>query len=485
MFSRWFTVPIIWLLLISSSPITHSAQEEKPDLVLYNATIITMDNDDQHFSYLEARNGFITRLEESDVSDYLSDPDVIAINLDGRPLLPGFIDSHSHWFGDAILANLTRSESLDLAISHGWTTINELFGNQERIDTAVQMDTNGFLKPRINMYLPLNYQEQRFGDWYQVYTPDSLASDKVRIAGVKLFMDNGPFIGYDGRSYWFTPEELNPLVKTAHDMGFQIAIHSIVDNATDMALDAIELAMGDNSAGLYRPRLEHALLLRDDQLERLNSMNAIVSAQFLWATSDWVEDIENESGSEEYLSWISRWRDVIDNNITLIGSTDAPYGYSAIDHPETTTSIQALYRSTTRIGEQKIPPPDYLANQVITVKEALNAITIDAAYGTFEEDVKGSITVGKYADLVVLSQNPLTTNSEDLPNIDVQLTIVGGELLYCDQNIPFDCVQGIQSSTVPSNNSNSSERTSNFSVLTSYIILFILPILLKRKTENS
>jgi hypothetical protein len=72
-----------------------------------------------------------------------------------------------------------------------------------------------------------------------------------------------------------------------------------------------------------------------------------------------------------------------------------------------------------------------MLDQRITVEEALRLITIDAAYGTFDEDNKGSLAPGKWADLVVLSDNPLEVAIDDLPRIDVLATIVGGQIAYC------------------------------------------------------
>jgi predicted amidohydrolase YtcJ len=108
-----------------------------------------------------------------------------------------------------------------------------------------------------------------------------------------------------------------------------------------------------------------------------------------------------------------------------MGSTDFPYtGYGAM------TPIQCISMAVTRIGIDGVTPPEYMSNQAITPDEALRSLTIDAAYGTFQEDVKGSIKVGKYADLVVLSQNPLTVPEQDINDTQILMTIIGGKEEY-------------------------------------------------------
>ena len=427
---------------------TQGQDNDKPDLIIHNGSIITMEPEDDKIGYIEVKDGLISILSEDPIEGYFSDSDVKKIDLNGGTLFPGFIDSHSHWIGDIGLYIDTADEAISLALAHGWTSISELFVNRERLDELISLDNENRLKLRVNAYLPLSSREGRFGDWYQAYNPHTMMSDNVRIGGVKLFMDNGPFLGYEGRNYWFTPEELNPIVETAHDLGYQIAIHSIVDNATDMALNALDLVQGDNSDGKNRHRIEHNGLLRDDQITRMREMNIIVSAQLLWFTSDWIGEIEAEQGYEDYLNYIARWRDVLDSNVKFIGGTDKPWSVP----DDVVTSTELFYRATTRIGSKGITPPDYLSDQRITIQETLKSITIDAAFGTFEEDIKGSIKVGKLADFTLLSKNPMNVEEDELRGITVDMTIIGGEVMYCKIGLEEIC-QGYDVGSGPNDSS--------------------------------
>lgn len=440
-----------------------------------------MEEDSVNYTSILVDDGLITMLTNDQLSTQLPDSDIKKVFLEGRTILPGFIDSHSHWIGDRDRLEMTADEVIEAALSSGWTTISEQFVNQDRLAELIQLDSENRLKLRVNAFIPVNYQEQRFGEWYQSYTPHQMVSDKVRIGGVKFFMDNGPKFSNIGRNHWFTPEELNPLVKNAHDLGFQISIHSFIDNATDTALNALDAAQGDNSNGAYRHRIEHASFLRNDQLTRLANMNVIISAQILWHTTEWADTIfadTKEDPTSDLHNLVARWRDVIDNNITFIGSTDTPWMWEFKIGP----SIDGLYSLTTRMDATGLSPPQWMLDQRLTIEEALKSITIDAAYGAFEEDVKGSIKEGKLADFVVLSENPMEVHPEKIKDITIDMTIIGGEVVYCAEGLSSMC-DGIYQTTlqITSNSSGaaSDPSSSTKSGIHLYVPYLLLVIMLK------
>lgn len=454
-----------------------TGQASDSDFIITDAKIITMEPDGFSYTSLVVEGETISDVTNDSLIEKLNDDLIKKIYLGGRTVLPGFIDSHSHWIGDRDRVGLTADEVIKLALSYGWTSISEQFVNQDRLDELIQLDSEDRLKLRVNAFLPVNYQEQRFGDWYQAYLPHEMMSDKVRIGGVKFFMDNGPYFSNVGRNHWFTAEELNPMVKTVHDLGYQISIHSFIDNATDTALNAIAAAQGDNSNSQYRHRIEHASFLRDDQLIRLDEMNVIISAQLLWHSDDWAEqiivDAEADPTPDLHLL-VARWRDVIDQGVTFIGSTDTPWGVP----DELGSSMIGLYTVTTRRGENGTIPPQWMLDQRITVEEALKSITIDAAWGAFEEDIKGSIKIGKLADFVVLSENPLETLPEDLLEITVDMTIVGGEVVFCAKGLEVMC-DGEFTGSITSSSSTTSTPLS----LSLYFPYLLIPVIVKSRKK--
>lgn len=401
------------------------APPPQADLILHGGVVVTMEGSVKEAVAVKGDRIVAVGSDTEILS--MRGPGVRLVDLDGRTLLPGFIDSHAHWIGDRSAAGRdTAEEAIQAALEAGWTSVSELFVNQDRLNELQGLDATGRLRLRVNAYLPVSWQDERFGTWYEAYEPGREYSPMLRIAGIKAFMDNGPGIGYENRTYWFTEEELSAVLATAHAAGFQVAVHGIVDTAIDTILDAFENALGDQP-GAHRPRLEHAVMLRDDQLVRMRALGVVASVQLSWFTADWTEEILRDPGPQ-WAHLVGRWRDLLDSGVHVIGGTDHPWTL-----PPTTVgpAMKAVYDAVTRVAEDGRSPPSWMSEQRITVDEALRLLTIDAAYGTFQEDEKGSIVPGKLADLVVLSENPLTVPGSALKDIEVVMTMVGGRAEHC------------------------------------------------------
>jgi predicted amidohydrolase YtcJ len=175
--------------------------------------------------------------------------------------------------------------------------------------------------------------------------------------------------------------------------------------------------------------------VRDDQLARMGELGMIASIQ-----PGVPGDLAAEAGFPELVargqsSWIARWRDLAESDVRTIGSTDMPWlllglGDGATQLPHG-SPLEAIHQALTRQTPLGRTPEDWQLEQRLTVDQALQLFTIDAAYGTFEEDVKGSLAPGKHADLVVLSGDPTAVSVDALLDIDVLATVVGGRVEYC------------------------------------------------------
>lgn len=406
---------VLAVLLIP--PLATPPTPNQADWILHNSTVLTMDPERPRAEAVAVTGNRIVAVGTDEEILALTGEGTVTVDLAGRTLLPGFIDSHGHRIGDR--GEITPQEVVQGALAEGWTSISELFVDQGRLDDLRAMDEAGDLRVRVNAYLPLSWQFERFGTWYQEYEPGQEFSSRLRIGGVKIFVDSWLW-----GELLFSQSELSDLVAEAHQAGFQIASHTTVDESLDLILNAYEAALQGESNDRHRHRAEHVVMIRDAQIERMHQLGIIASIQLTWFHSNWAEDTETEV--PEDVGKIARWHDLLEAGVPTIGGTDFPYGI-----PATSSALEAIHQAVTRRGDQGIPPPSWMLNQRTTVEEALRLLTIDAAYGTSQEAVMGSITEGKLADLVVLSQNPLSISVDQILNVDVLLTIVGGMAEHC------------------------------------------------------
>lgn len=438
---RMGVIVVIILTLLLSSPMYPTANgfsdDEaylSPDTIIHNGDILTMEEFPEQVEALAIKGDSILAIGNESVILEMAGPETVIIDLEGRTLLPGFIDSHSHWISgrgwtgwEGERDPQTLEEAIESALRGGWTSVTEQAVRQELLDDLITLDQEGGLPFRVSAYLTLSQRGEGLGDWYQAYQPGQEFSSKLRIAGVKIFMDDWVTTWL----HYLNQSELDTLVQEAHDAGFQISIHSVVDNATDIVLNALESALDGESNDLYRHRIEHLVLLRDDQIERMSNLGIIASIQFLWFTSD-VVDYYQFPIYEEYSHLLARWRDIVEADVPSIGNTDYPYTMWYMG-----SAIEAVSWSVTRIGALGLTPTDWMLNQTLTVEQALRLITIDAAYGLCQEDIIGSIKAGKLADLVVISDNPLTVPENSLADIEVLLTMIGGKIEYLKEGSSF------------------------------------------------
>ena len=414
-----------------------------PDLIVHNAVVLTMDPDMPKASALAVTGDrFVAVGSDEDVLA-LAGPSTTVIDLEGNAVTPGFIDSHSHWIGDRELYVTHRARrAILLALYGGWTSIDELFVNDSRLEELTNLDAAGDLRLRVNAYLPVNYgPHQRFGMWFSDHAPGEVVGPRLRLAGVKFFIDacgsrtmymttgrtNDPT--RFGNFHWGR-RELRRMVRRVHEAGWQIAAHTCGDAATDEILDALDLAFGDEGGRPFRARLEHVVALRDDQLRRMRQLRVLPSFQLTWVDTNWAPSMQRVFDHYQ-LQLMGRWRDLAERpRLHAIGSTDSPYGESYPDL-EPSTVMDALSSATTRIAEPGDHPPRFMREQRLGLIQSIRLLTMGGAYGIFAEDDLGSVTPGKLADFVVLSPDPRHVRVRLLDTVDVALVFVGGLLEVC------------------------------------------------------
>ncbi len=252
----------------------------------------------------------------------------------------------------------------------------------------------------------------------------ALNSGANRLGGVKLFADGtfGSSTAYmqelfsDNRDkqgmLMHPPEELYRRMAAAHNAGWQVCIHAIGDAANALCVELYARLFKEHPRKGCRHRIEHASIMDAKTMRELSRLGIVVSTQpmFIHSEKDW---LRRRLGGERCKT-VYPFRSFLDAGITLAGASDAPI--------ESQDVLQAIYCCVTREG--------FEPQQSISVEEAVRMYTLDAAYAQFEDDIKGSITPGKRADLVVLSADPFKVKSDKIRDIKVVRTVVGGKSVY-------------------------------------------------------
>lgn len=214
--------------------------------------------------------------------------------------------------------------------------------------------------------------------------------------------------------------DIEETVRLAIRHGFQVNTHAIGDRGNREILDLYERGFAE--AGVdgrdLRFRIEHAQHLHPDDIPRFGELGVIAAMQAVHATSDgpWVPEKLGEERSRE---GAYPWRALLDSGAVVTNGTDAPV--------EDVDPIASYHASITR---ELADGSRFHPEQAMTREEALHSYTLANAWAAFEEEVKGSLTPGKYADIVVLDRDILTVSEHEVRDARVALTIVGGEVRY-------------------------------------------------------
>ncbi len=213
-------------------------------------------------------------------------------------------------------------------------------------------------------------------------------------------------------------DDLRETAEIALRHGFQLNTHAIGDRGNRETLDLYEALFAEHDETDLRWRIEHAQNLHPDEVPRFAELGVIASMQGIHATSDgpWVPQ---RLGTERARERAYVWRSLLDAGATICNGTDVPV--------EPISPIASYHASVTRLmdhGEYFFP------EQSMNRMEALKSYTIDCARAVFDEDLLGSITPGKLADLVVLDRNILTIDDDELAATEVDMTLLGGQVVH-------------------------------------------------------
>jgi len=217
-----------------------------------------------------------------------------------------------------------------------------------------------------------------------------------------------------------SPEVISETAELAIRHGFQLCVHAIGDRGNRETLDIFESAFEANPDKTdLRWRVEHSQHLHPDDIPRFGELGVVASMQGIHCTSDgpWVVPRLGEKRARE---GAYPWRTLLETDAVVTNGTDAPV--------EDVDPIDSFYATVTR--RMKANGELFFPEQRMTRDEALYSYTLAPAWAAFEEDIKGSLEVGKLADVTVLSKDIMTVPEEEIRQAKVLYTIVGGEVKY-------------------------------------------------------
>lgn len=302
-------------------------------------------------------------------------------------------------------------------VEAGVTSIHWIVTSSTEISVIQRLRAENRLPLRVYIIAPANLLDQ---------TNSSGSGDnKDRNLGVKVFVDGSlaahtaalrePYSD-DPESkgqLLYSQQELDALVARVHKANFRLVMHAMGDQAIDMALTAVEKALVEEPRKDHRYRLEHASVLNKELIQRIKELGMMVSVQPKCVISEFsVWSAVDRLGSER-ARWLYPLKTLIKEGISVVGGSDCPM--------EPLSPLQGIQAAVTR---------EFFPEERITVDEALRMYTVNAAYASFEETVKGSIEEAKLADLTVLSGDPTAVPPSKIGDIKVSMTVVGGKVVY-------------------------------------------------------
>jgi predicted amidohydrolase YtcJ len=253
--------------------------------------------------------------------------------------------------------------------------------------------------------------------------------ERLTVRSVKLYADGAlgsrgaallhPYADDAGNSGLMvsTPEHIERRARAALAAGFQVGTHAIGDAGVRNVIDAYERA-GVTPAARFR--IEHLQVVAPEDFARVARLGIIASMQPTHATSDmpWAEA---RVGADR-IRGAYAWRTVLDSGARLALGSDFPV--------ENVDPLLGLYAAVTRQDLTGQPPGGWLPLQRLTIQEAIRGFSLDAAWAAFEEDRRGSIDVGKFADLTIVRPDPSASPAASIPKTEVLYTIVNGRIAY-------------------------------------------------------
>src|SRR5437773_2494254 len=446
---------------------------QQADLVVTNAQIYTSDVNRPVVEALVVRAGRIAFVGSNRGALALAGPRTERLDLAGKTVITGMVDAHAHLLGLAQVTAATpdpsggrfirdsannptgvlvdnaqgivgrvipvpsraelREQTLAaIAEANRWglTGIHDAGVAPEGIAVYEELAKEG--RYNLRNYVMVRSSDSVFDAFMQRGPQKALYDGRLWIRAIKLVADGAlgsrgaallePYSDDPGNTGLITtpPERIKSVAVRALKAGFQLNVHAIGDRANRIVLDQFEAALREVPTADHRFRIEHAQILRYQDIPRFAELDVIPSMQGSHQTSDmyWAP---NRLGPAR-LGGAYAWRSLLNTGVVIPNGSDFPV--------EAVNPLISFHSFFTRQDADNFPPGGWMPEQRTTRQEALLSITLWPAYAAFMENESGSLTAGKYADFVVLDRDIMAVAPEEILKASVVMTVLGGKAVY-------------------------------------------------------
>ncbi len=324
---------------------------------------------------------------------------------------------------DCLKAGLTSVQTDDFAMIKG--------DFKDILDSYFELDRENLLPVRVNEQVLLPDMD-KLNKFINLGYKTGYGSEFFKIGPLKLLGDGSlggrtagllkPYADDEGNLgiCIYSEEQLYELIDTAVSNGLQTAVHAIGDRTMEMVLESYRRVLEKHRIKDPRLRIIHCQITSEEIINKFKNYGIIADIQPSFVSSD-ISIAESRVGRER-AKWTYNWKTLIEKGVRVAGGSDCPV--------EPFYPLLGIYAAVTRQDLQGNPEGGWLPDQKLTVEEALYIYTMGSAYCTFEDDIKGSITLGKLADMVVLSENIFEIEPNYIKDVVVEKTIVDGKIVY-------------------------------------------------------
>jgi predicted amidohydrolase YtcJ len=320
-------------------------------------------------------------------------------------------------------------KAMDSLASFGLTSVHDAGIDTDNLNAFKALSQENAMSIRVNamLYLPSPNWQQTLASGQYRSKDDMFTFNSVKIQadgalgsrGAALIEDYSDHAGHKGLLL-NTPKEFENLVDTSMRLGFQVNSHAIGDHANKLVLDTYEKYIKATKTGALRHRVEHAQVLRIEDIPRFAELDVIAAMQATHATSD--KNMAQDRLGPDRILGAYAWRKLLDANAVIAAGSDFPV--------ESPNPFFGLHASITRQDHKNSPQGGWFSDEKMTPLESFKSFTLDAAYSGHQENIIGSLAKGKKADFILLDKNLFTIPEQDIWTIKVDKTWVNGKLVY-------------------------------------------------------